>query len=83
MAPSHEHAPPPPPPPSGNRRPAEVAAPVPPSVSLNGPAGAFLVELLIYNGFPFKDHWAYFVRSHYNTEFGVLIHATGDVRNGF
>ncbi|TWU71227.1 hypothetical protein ED733_001168 [Metarhizium rileyi] len=77
--------PPPPPPPSGSRR--SVASgtlqPKPPSVNFNGPAGAFLVELLIYNGAPFKDHWAYWVRSHHEPEFGVFIHATGDVRNGF
>ncbi|OAA35527.1 hypothetical protein NOR_07912 [Metarhizium rileyi] len=57
--------------------------PKPPSVNFNGPAGAFLVELLIYNGAPFKDHWAYWVRSHHEPEIGVFIHATGDVRNGF
>ncbi|KAK1623373.1 hypothetical protein BDP81DRAFT_475659 [Colletotrichum phormii] len=38
---------------------------------------------MIYNGSPFKDHWAYFVRSHTEDDIGVKIHATGDVRNGF
>jgi hypothetical protein len=52
-------------------------------VADQGPPGAFLVELLIYNGHPFKDHWAYWVRSHTNKDLGVKIHATGDVRNGF
>ena len=52
-------------------------------MAVAGPAGAFLVELLIYNGRPFKDYWAYFVRSHANPEIGVLINAAGDVRNGF
>lgn len=49
----------------------------------DGPPGAFLVELLIYNGFPFMDHWAYFVRSHHSSSLGVRIHATGAVNVGF
>ncbi|KAF3022275.1 hypothetical protein E8E15_007404 [Penicillium rubens] len=54
-----------------------------PAVSLKGPTGAFLVELLIWNGSPFKDHWAYFVQSHADPHIGVKIHATGNVRSGF
>ncbi|KAJ6181143.1 hypothetical protein N7519_011604 [Penicillium mononematosum] len=54
-----------------------------PVVSLTGPTGAFLVELLIWNGSPFKDHWAYFVQSHADSHTGVKIHATGNVRSGF
>lgn len=54
-----------------------------PAVSLTGPTGAFMVELLIWNGSPFKDHWAYFVRSHADLDIGVKIHATGNVRSGF
>ncbi|KAJ5154935.1 uncharacterized protein N7500_010374 [Penicillium coprophilum] len=54
-----------------------------PAVPLIGPTGAFMVELLIWNGSPFKDHWAYFVRSHADPDIGVKIHATGNVRNGF
>ncbi|KAJ5687210.1 hypothetical protein N7536_009829 [Penicillium majusculum] len=54
-----------------------------PAVSLTGPTGAFMVELLIWNGSPFKDHWAYFVRSHADPNIGVKIHATGNVRSGF
>lgn len=42
-----------------------------------------MVELITYSGAPFKDHWAYFIRSHQNPQVGVVIHATGDVRNGF
>lgn len=42
-----------------------------------------MIELAVYNGHPFKDHWAYFVRSHTDPEIGVKVHATGDVRNGF
>lgn len=74
-------APPLPPPPSFSAAP--VLGPKPPSVAPNGPPGAFLVELLVYNGSPFKDHWAYFVRSNTRSSLGVKIHATGDVRNGF
>jgi hypothetical protein len=42
-----------------------------------------LLELLIYNGAPFNDHWAYFLRSSSNSNIGVYIDAQGDVRNGF
>ncbi|KAJ9204631.1 hypothetical protein DTO164E3_1806 [Paecilomyces variotii] len=80
-------APPPPPPPQGVIT-KKTAAPssIPPEQPLvppTGPTGAFLVELLIYNGAPFKDHWAYYVGSHDEPDIGVKIHATGDVRNGF
>lgn len=77
--------PPPPPPLSAGVVPAPAPAPQPepPTVAEQGPPGAFLVELLIYNGHPFKDHWAYWVRSHTDKDLGVKIHATGDVRNGF
>ncbi|KAJ5428734.1 hypothetical protein N7445_010188 [Penicillium cf. griseofulvum] len=54
-----------------------------PAVSRTGPTGAFVVELLIWNGSPFKDHWAYFVRSHADPDIGLKIHATGNVRSGF
>ncbi|KAK2024032.1 hypothetical protein LX32DRAFT_570559 [Colletotrichum zoysiae] len=75
--------PPPPPPPAFMKTSTTPSAPKPPVVALEGPPGAFLVELLVYNGAPFKDHWAYFVRSHGNRNIGNSIHATGDVRNGF
>ncbi|KAJ5815990.1 hypothetical protein N7447_008223 [Penicillium robsamsonii] len=52
-------------------------------VSLTGPTKAFMVELLVWNGSPFKDHWAYYVRSHADPDIGVKIHATGNVRSGF
>lgn len=55
----------------------------PPTVPAHGPPGASLVELLTYNGYPFKDHWAYFVRSQGDPDIGVVLHATGDVINGF
>lgn len=74
--------PPPPPPPSFGTT-ARQARPSPPVVAAHGPPRALLLELVVYNGAPFKDHWAYFVRSSYNPSAGVMIHATGDVRNGF
>jgi hypothetical protein len=52
-------------------------------VAETGPVGAFLVELLVYTGGLFKNHWAYFVRSHTNRDIGIMIHAAGDVMNGF
>lgn len=55
----------------------------PPVVTETGPAGSFMIELLISYGHPFKDHWAYWVRSHSKHDIGVTIHATGDVRNSF
>eukprot|EP00088_Acartia_fossae_P060581 TRINITY_DN72569_c0_g1_i1.p1 TRINITY_DN72569_c0_g1~~TRINITY_DN72569_c0_g1_i1.p1 ORF type:complete len:176 (-),score=22.45 TRINITY_DN72569_c0_g1_i1:96-623(-) len=55
----------------------------PPNVPDSGPAGARLLELLIYDGHPFKNHWAFFVRSGSDKKLGNVIHATGDVRNGF
>ncbi|ODM20279.1 hypothetical protein SI65_03332 [Aspergillus cristatus] len=76
-------SPPPPPPPAARQTPANSQAPKPPVVPATGPAGAFMVELLVYNGAPFKDHWAYWVRSHEDPDIGVLMHAAGDVRNGF
>jgi hypothetical protein len=42
-----------------------------------------MVELLIYNGTPLKDHWGYWARSHKDSDIGAPIHATGDVKNGF
>ncbi|OAA36730.1 hypothetical protein BBO_08009 [Beauveria brongniartii RCEF 3172] len=58
--------------------------PTPPSVACPpGPPNALLLELIIANGYPFKDHWSYFVRSRHRPDVGVVIHATGDVANGF
>ena len=76
-------APPLPPPPGLRQTAARPQAPRPPAVAPSGPPGAFLVELLIYNGAPFKDQWSYWVRSHQDPDLGVLIHASGDVRSGF
>ncbi|KAF1730152.1 hypothetical protein CRV24_009608 [Beauveria bassiana] len=78
---------PPPPPlpcptvPAANHQPE----PTPPTVALTPrtPPDALLLELITANGYPFKDHWSYFVRSRRHPDVGVVIHATGDVANGF
>ncbi|CEL10253.1 hypothetical protein ASPCAL13375 [Aspergillus calidoustus] len=57
--------------------------PSPPDILTPGPDGAYLVHLLIYNGAPFHDHWAYWIQSRQNTGSGVLVHAAGNVRVGF
>ncbi|PYH31601.1 uncharacterized protein BO87DRAFT_273819, partial [Aspergillus neoniger CBS 115656] len=54
-----------------------------PTVPPNGPKDSLLLELHIFNGHPFKDHWAYWITSPDDTLIGDKIHATGDVRNGF
>ncbi|KAH7026642.1 uncharacterized protein B0I36DRAFT_424323 [Microdochium trichocladiopsis] len=78
------NAPPPPPlPPPINRQHATLSEVLPPVVNPQGPPGALLLELIIYNGSPFKDHWAYRVVSARDPDIGVVIHATGDVANGF
>ncbi|KAM4066121.1 hypothetical protein HRG_000269 [Hirsutella rhossiliensis] len=76
-------SPPPPPPPAIKKDPNPIPVPKPPIVASTGPTGAFVVDLLIFSGSPFKDHWTYWVRSHANPDIGVLLHATGDVINGF
>ncbi|KAF4442008.1 hypothetical protein FALBO_17308 [Fusarium albosuccineum] len=50
-----------------------------PVVAAKGPEGALLVELIIYNGDPVRDSWAYFIRSSSQPSVGVVIHAPGDV----
>ncbi|KAM3433569.1 hypothetical protein MY4824_005873 [Beauveria thailandica] len=58
--------------------------PTPPTVPCPpGPPDALLLELITANGYPFNDHWSYFVRSRRRPDVGVVIHATGDVANGF
>ncbi|KAH8201796.1 hypothetical protein TruAng_004060 [Truncatella angustata] len=74
---------PPPPPPAVKKAPTPPPAPTPPKLTATGLAGAFMVELVMWNGAPYKDYWAYWVRSHVNSAVGVLIHAAGDVMNGF
>ncbi|WZH50006.1 uncharacterized protein QYS62_011236 [Fusarium acuminatum] len=75
--------PPSPPPPPSFRTAPTPSPPAPPIVSENAPPGALLLELLIYSGAPFNDHWAYFIRSNSSPNTGVYIDAQGDVRNGF
>ncbi|KAI0007311.1 hypothetical protein F4779DRAFT_592701 [Xylariaceae sp. FL0662B] len=54
-----------------------------PVVSKIGPPGALKVELLIFSGYPFKDHWAYWVPCPTDPDIGNLIHVDGNVRDGF
>ncbi|RAK90754.1 hypothetical protein BO79DRAFT_109556, partial [Aspergillus costaricaensis CBS 115574] len=54
-----------------------------PTVPPTGPKDSLLLELHIFNGHPFKDHWAYWISSPVDPLIGDKIHATGDVRNGF
>ena len=75
-------APPPPPPPVIKKFPVHNA-PNPPTISSTRPEGAFLVELMTYDGSPFKDHWAYWVSSPTDANLGVVMDAAGDVRTGF
>ncbi|KAH6951904.1 hypothetical protein HG530_012409 [Fusarium avenaceum] len=75
--------PPSPPPPPSFRTAPTPSRPAPPVVSENAPHGALLLELLVYSGAPFNDHWAYFIRSSSSPNTGVYIDAQGDVRNGF
>ncbi|GKZ25585.1 hypothetical protein AbraIFM66951_001357 [Aspergillus brasiliensis] len=72
--------PPPPPSPAPNPSPTQAQ---PPTIPPTGPKNALLLELHIFNGHPFKDHWAYWISSATDPLIGVKIHATGDVRNGF
>lgn len=70
--------PPPLPPAPKTLAPAPVPAPAPekPEVAENGPPGAFLVGLLVYNGYPYKDHWVHWVRSPHDKNVGNYMHAT-------
>ncbi|KAJ6790416.1 hypothetical protein PWT90_07659 [Aphanocladium album] len=75
--------PPGPAPPARKLGKAPSIQPSPPVVEENGPSEAFILELIIANGYPFKDHWSYFIRSHRHPDVGTVIHATGEVANGF
>ncbi|RDW93824.1 uncharacterized protein DSM5745_01146 [Aspergillus mulundensis] len=75
--------PPPPPPPTIIAKTIIPTLPNPPKVPPIPSPGSSLVSLLIYNGHPFKDHWAYFVGSQKLPNVGVKIHATGSVSTGF
>ncbi|KAG7289956.1 hypothetical protein NEMBOFW57_006334 [Staphylotrichum longicolle] len=63
-----------------------------PDVPTTGPPNSLLVSLLIYNGWPFADHWEYFIAAPHtpggpsgdkDDVVGVVIQAAGDVRAGF
>lgn len=73
---------PPPPPPPPTNLPIHQT-PKPPPLPPTPPKGAYLLELLIYNGAPFKDHWAYWVCSHRNPNLGVELQVHGSVLTGF
>jgi hypothetical protein len=101
MTEEHSFPPPPPPPPP----PTSFQSPIlSKSLKLNDltpftrppdvPANARLVQLLIYNGWPFADHWEYFIPDHsytssdtgpvnVNPDVGTRIQAAGNVRDGF
>jgi hypothetical protein len=56
----------------------------PPVVDIQSSHNAFMVELLIiYNPYPKKNHWAFFVQSHMDPDIGAVIHATGSTKSGF
>jgi hypothetical protein len=93
-------APPPPPPPplpqpNFNQIPiipasASTSKPTPPHLNIppTPPTpNARLVSLLIYNGWPFADHWEYFIASSPSNanpaDIGTVITAAGNVRVGF
>ncbi|KAK3385272.1 hypothetical protein B0H63DRAFT_472640 [Podospora didyma] len=79
--------PPPPPPPPPAPAPAPAPKPVtkitPPVVAATGPAGFLRVDLLVYNGHPFKDHMALAVRHPTKKNIVNIIHASGSVKTGF
>lgn len=56
----------------------------PPVVDIQSSPDAFMVELLIiYNPYPNKNHWAFFIQSHLDPDIGAVIHATGSTKSGF
>ncbi|EKJ70227.1 hypothetical protein FPSE_09601 [Fusarium pseudograminearum CS3096] len=54
-----------------------------PVVSDDRPPGALLLHLAIHSGGSFKNHWGYFIKSEHNPTVGTIVHAVGDVKNGF
>jgi hypothetical protein len=38
---------------------------------------------MVFNAHPFKDHWAYWVRSHHSPKIGMMVHADGNISSGF
>lgn len=82
-----------PPPPTTTNHSRQANQPAEPDVPATGPPNSLLVSLLIYNGWPFADHWEYFIATPYTPSgpsgdnnddvVGVVIQAAGDVRAGF
>ncbi|KAL2192158.1 hypothetical protein L209DRAFT_100012 [Thermothelomyces heterothallicus CBS 203.75] len=112
MSPSPPPPPPPPPPsfsiPGRPRKETDPSSGLPPATNSSpptlegvperGPPGTVLVSLLVYNGYPFADHWEYLAAPpaaadpdpssdsdpHRSTgAVGAVIQAAGDVRSGF
>ncbi|KAK0714407.1 hypothetical protein B0T21DRAFT_375833 [Apiosordaria backusii] len=80
--------PPPLPPPDLLQGPGSKHAPEPKaSPNLNipatGPPNSVPVSLLIYNGWPFANHWEYFIASPTHPNLGVVLQAAGNVKEGF
>ncbi|KAJ2984504.1 hypothetical protein NUW58_g6025 [Xylaria curta] len=46
-------------------------------------ANTFKLELMVFNGAPFQDHWAFWIPTSREPDLGVAIHVIGDVWNGF
>ncbi|KAK4201208.1 hypothetical protein QBC40DRAFT_62995 [Triangularia verruculosa] len=81
-------SPPPLPPPDLLQTPDSKHAPEQkPSISLyvpaTGPPNSVSLSLLIYNGWPFANHWEYFIVSPIDPNIGVVMQAAGNVRKGF
>ncbi|KAK0666964.1 hypothetical protein QBC41DRAFT_229372 [Cercophora samala] len=80
--------PPPLPPPELLQPPASKNAPQQkPSPDLNvpstGPPNSVSLSLLVYNGWPFANHWEYFIASPTHPNVGVILQAAGNVKDGF
>ncbi|KAL1841532.1 hypothetical protein VTJ49DRAFT_6961 [Mycothermus thermophilus] len=69
-----------------------------PNIPPTGPPNTVLLSLLIYNGYPFCDHWEYFVSApasapepsiapsvdaSHASDIGTVLQAKGNVREGF
>ncbi|KAK4203149.1 hypothetical protein QBC40DRAFT_194632 [Triangularia verruculosa] len=53
------------------------------NVPATGPPNSVSLSLLVYNGWPFANHWEYFISSPTSLEVGVVMQAAGNVREGF
>ncbi|KAK4175390.1 hypothetical protein QBC36DRAFT_331633 [Triangularia setosa] len=52
-------------------------------VPTTGPPNSVSLSLLIYNGWPFANHWEYYTASPIDPNIGVVMQAAGNVRKGF